>query len=115
MEIKSISNLQKNLNSVDPTTKGEQPSPEAGNKKRIDILQLNDWQKSVVEIALKYLNNNSQLENNHPLSQSRFKQIQSLEEALQEIEAVRQAKFKEEALPTQANINPNDILYLFLQ
>jgi hypothetical protein len=116
MEIKSISNLQKNFNSAEPTAKVTQQTAEPSqNQKGIDILQLNDWQRSVVEIALKYLNNKSQMENNHPLSQGRFKQIQTLEEALQEIEAARQPKFKDEALPAQANINPSDVLSLFLQ
>ncbi len=116
MEIISISNLEKKLDvkeNIPKTTPSNTSSQE--NRKELDILQLNDWQRSVVDIALKYLDNKSQVENNHPLSQGRFKQIQTLEEALQEIETLRQGQLKNDGLKAQANIIPKDILSLFLQ
>lgn len=116
MEIVSISNLENKLDVKEITAKSATSKATLQeNRKEIDILQLNDWQRSVVDIALKYLDNKSQVENNHPLSQGRFKQIQTLEEALKEVETLRKGQLKNEGLQAQANINPKDILSLFLQ
>ncbi|MGC8747422.1 MAG: hypothetical protein ACP5RR_00890 [Candidatus Kapaibacteriota bacterium] len=116
MEVKSIKNTLNPTENVElkEMKKIETQNPGMKNQTK-DILELTDWQQSVVEIALKYLENKSQMENNHPLSQSRFKQIQTLEEALKELEETRTDKFKEEALNAQANIRPEDIVTLFTQ
>ncbi|MGB9851785.1 MAG: hypothetical protein ACPLPX_02850 [Candidatus Kapaibacteriota bacterium] len=116
MEVKSIKNTLNPTENVElkGMKKIETQNPGMKNQTK-DILELTDWQQSVVEIALKYLENKSQMENNHPLSQSRFKQIQTLEEALKELEETRTDKFKEEALNAQANIRPEDIVTLFTQ
>lgn len=116
MEVKSIKNSFNQLESIElkQSKRAEQVQP-AAKKDSKDIIELTDWQRSVVEIALKYLENKNQVDNNHPLSQGRFKQIQTLEEALKELEETRKPKFKEEGLLAQANLRPEDILNLFTQ
>lgn len=116
MEVKSIKNSFNQVENIDfkQTKKTDKVSTDAKQDSK-DILELTEWQRSVVEIALKYLENKNQMENNHPLSQGRFKQIQTLEEALKELEQIRKPKFKEEGLLAQANIRPEDIVNLFTQ
>lgn len=114
MEIISIKNL---INKVENFENKTEKTEDYQNAKSMpkDTLTLTDWQKSVVDIALKYLENKKQVENNHPLSQARFKQIQTFEEALKELDELRKEKFKEEGLKAQANINPESVVSLFIQ
>lgn len=115
MEIRSIKNLVNRVESIEYNQGKRSEAIGTKEKKAKDTLDLNDWQKSVVEIAINYLENKNQVDNNHPLSQGRFKQIQSLEEALKELDEIRKEKFKEEGLKAQANIKPEDVLQLFVQ
>lgn len=115
MEIRSIKNILNKIEDIKSKQFRKEETVAIGYKEQKDILDLSDWQKSVVDIALKYLENKNQVDNNHPLSQGRFRQIQTLEEALKELEETKKAKFKEEGIKAQANIKPEEILSLFIQ
>lgn len=116
MEVKSIKNSFDKIENLGLKQIKRQDVPSVEEKQKSkDILELTDWQRSVVEIALKYLENKNQVENNHPLSQSRFKEIKTFKEALKELEELRKPKFKEEALNAQANIQPENIVGLFTE
>lgn len=115
MEIRSIKNLVNKVEDFEAIKLNKDKSTSSSESFKGDILHLNEWQKNIVDIALKYLNNKNQVENNHPLSQGRFKQIQTLEEALEELEFLKNEKLKQEGLQTQANIQPESIISLFIQ
>lgn len=116
MEIKSIRHQQ--VSSFDVK---EKPNVSATisdankSKKSLSIEDLSDWQASVLKIATKYLENIEQVENNHPLARQEYKTIETLEEALKELERLYEPKFKEEAKPAQANLTPEQVLHLFIQ
>lgn len=82
-------------------------------KPSTSIEDLSDWQLGVLQIATKYLDNMSQLENNHPLGGKNYKTIETLEEALSEVEKTSKLKFKEEGILAQANLSPQQVLHLF--
>ncbi|MFN3307454.1 MAG: hypothetical protein ACK42Z_09770 [Candidatus Kapaibacteriota bacterium] len=115
MEIRSIKNLSNKLQDFEAIKINKDKSVSTVDNIQKDTLQLNEWQKNIVDIALKYLHNKNQVENNHPLSQGRFKQIQTFEEAIEELELLRNEKLKQEGLQTQANIQPESIVSLFIQ
>lgn len=115
MEIRSIKNLVNKVEDFEVMKINKDKSASTSDIAPKDTLHLNEWQKSIVDIALKYLHNKSQVDNNHPLSQGKFKQIQTLEEALEELEILKNEKLKQEGLQTQANIQPESIVSIFIQ
>ncbi len=115
MEIRSIKNITNKVEDFEAIKISKEKNVSTVDNAPKDTLHLNEWQKNIVDIALKYLHNKNQVENNHPLSQGRFKQIQTLEEALEELELLKNEKLKKEGLQTQANIQPEGIVSLFIQ
>ncbi len=117
MEIKSLKNTD--INHLESKSKQAHSNYEKIDKKDIPVeqkvTQLSDWQESVLQIAQNYLENKSQVVNSHPLSHPEYQQIETLEEALAELEQTRLGKFKEDAVSAQANLSPEQILYLFTQ
>lgn len=117
MEVKSIRNT--NVSPLDTKIKEVQPNQQKFDTKESSVeqtkAQLSEWQESVLQIAQTYLENKSQVVNNHPLARPEYKQIETLEEALAEIEKTRLDKYHSEALGAQANLSPEQILYLFTQ
>lgn len=71
------------------------------------------WQKDILLSAIANLENNLQIEDNHPLGRLSNAPIETFEEALAELAYLKSPKFKETALQAQANIKAKDILYLF--
>ena len=71
------------------------------------------WKKKILLDALDVLEDNIQVDNNHPLSREGYIPIESYEEALIEINFLQDSTFKSNASATQANINPASVLELF--
>lgn len=71
------------------------------------------WQKDILLNALESLENSHHVEDNHPLGKISNAPIETYEEALIELSFIRSPKFKETAYNSQANLNPEDVLYLF--
>lgn len=117
MEVKSVKNV--GISPLETKAKEVQQNQQKFDTKDTTTeqtkTQLSEWQESVLQIAQTYLENKSQVANNHPLARPEYKQIETLEEALAELEKTRLDKYKEEALGAQANLSPEQILYLFTQ
>lgn len=117
MEVKSIKNID--VSPLDTIVKQIQTNQQKFGTKDTSTeqikTQLSEWQESVLQIAQTYLENKSQVVNNHPLARPEYKQIETLEEALAELEKTRLNKYQEEAIGAQANLSPEQILYLFTQ
>lgn len=116
MEIKSIKNPE--VSSFDLKEKQNAATTENVTKKPKNvpsIESLSDWQVGVLQLANKYLENMNQVYNNHPLGRKEYKTIETLEEALEELEKTRSSSFQEEAKPAQANLTAEQVLHLFLQ
>lgn len=75
--------------------------------------EMNSWQKDILLDAISMLENNKQVDNSHPLDNISALPIETFEEALIELSYIHSSRFKEEALGAQANLKPEDILYLF--
>lgn len=71
------------------------------------------WKKKILLDALDVLENNIQPDNNHPLSREDYAPIESYEEALIELNFLKESDYAKEASPAQANINPGSVLELF--
>jgi hypothetical protein len=72
------------------------------------------WQKDILMDAISNLENNVQMDNTHPLSKSINAPIESFREALVELSFIKTPKFLDEALAAQANVNPENVLALFV-
>lgn len=72
------------------------------------------WQKDILLDALDMLENNMQVDNNHPLGRADYAPIESFEEALIELSFVRTPFFKAQASQAQANLRNEDIISLFV-
>jgi hypothetical protein len=71
------------------------------------------WQKDILTTALSRLENNLQIEDNSPLNYNTAAPIESFQEAIEELRNLVDKNFAEYASKAQANLTPNDILYLF--
>lgn len=71
------------------------------------------WQKDILLSAIEELENNLQIDDNHPLGKLSNAPIETYEEALIELSFLRSPIFKSTASQAQANIKAEDILYLF--
>jgi hypothetical protein len=71
------------------------------------------WQKEILMQALDKLENNRQMENIHPLDKRESAPIENYQEALNELDFLNTDTFNSQAGPAQANLNPQDVLYLF--
>lgn len=71
------------------------------------------WQKDILMSALDNLENNIQIDDNHPLGKISNAPIETFEEALIELSFLNSPKFKFQASQAQANLKAEDVLYLF--
>lgn len=87
------------------------------NKKETGIENKNNtsWQKDILLNALDNLENKIQSANSHPLDNVANAPIETHDEALIELSFVNNPIFKEQAVDAQANINPEQVLALFLE
>lgn len=82
---------------------------------KIEISNNNiSWQNDILLSALEMLENNKQMDNNHPLDRIGNQPIENFDEALEELKFLQSDKFKLNASGAQANINAIDILSLFV-
>jgi hypothetical protein len=71
------------------------------------------WQKDILMSAITSLENNKQLDNNHPLGKLSNAPIESFEEAKIELNYFKTPFYKNSASQAQANLSIQDVLYLF--
>lgn len=71
------------------------------------------WKKKILLDALDVLEDNIQVDNNHPLSREGYMPIESYEEALIELNFLQDSTFRKDASASQANANPAFVLELF--
>jgi hypothetical protein len=72
-----------------------------------------NWQKNILLDALSTIENNIQLDNSHPLDRIENQPIETFDQALIELNFIHSPFFKAQASGAQANLKPQDILYLF--
>ncbi len=89
------------------------------NKKIHDKLTIanknENWYNQAVEIALVQLENSIQLDNSNPLDRVENQPIESFEEALIVLSFTSTPFFRDQAASAQANIDPKDVLTLFIE
>ncbi|NLO19412.1 MAG: hypothetical protein GX121_05980 [Ignavibacteria bacterium] len=121
MEIREIWNsplTQLDLAGNKPSkTQTEQTQKEIKDTKTISTAEspesLSAWQKDILLDVVNKLENNTQVNNNHPLGKANYEPIESLEEALIELAYIKSPFFKQHALETQANLTAEQVLPLF--
>ncbi len=113
-EVKATITEQIANNSFKPSTIKKQKDAEAVDLKEKPS-EINSWQQDILLNAISYLENNKQVDNTHPLDQFAALPIETFEEALKELSQIHSDKFKKDALGAQANLKPEDILYLFIE
>ncbi len=90
----------------------------ANSKINLDKVDISNnsisWQNDILLSALDMLENNIQLDNNHPLDRLGNQPIDNFDEALLELRFLQTDTFKNQASSAQANINAADVLSLFL-
>jgi len=98
--------------------------PELAPKKELSDLQKDkvqlssspiNWQKDILLSALDMLENKIKNDDGFPLDKLENRPIETFEEALKELAFLRTNKFRNEASAAQANINPADVVSLFLE
>jgi hypothetical protein len=105
-------NFVNNLPKIDTTKE----SKDIVNYKVTDILPENKIANSTfLDEALKLMVNNLQSNNNHPLSKIDNMPIENYNEALNVLKQVSVKDIKVNGIASQANINLNDVLQLFLE
>ncbi len=114
MQITNITKVEKNLNSsgelsIEQVRDTSKSSIEKG-KKGADFTS---WQKDILLSAINKLENSIQMDDIHPLSRRDAAPIETYEEALIELNYIKSPKFAQEAYQAQANLNPQDVMYLF--
>ncbi len=82
-------------------------------KKESKPVASTSWQKKILLDALDKLENNIQLDDSNPLDKLNNTPIESYEEALIELSFIKSPFFNKHASQAQANINANDVMYLF--
>jgi hypothetical protein len=76
---------------------------------------INSWQKDILLNAIDMLDNSKQLDNSNPLDRIENSPIETFDEAKAELGYFNTQKFRDEASGAQANLKPQDILYLFTE
>ncbi len=74
-----------------------------------------EWQKNILLDAISSIENNIQVDNNHPLSRADYSPIESLTEAEIELAWFKTPMFVTQASGAQANLAPEDISGLFVE
>lgn len=88
---------------------------EIAEKEQKDIKKPSpEWQQNILLQGLDQLENNIQMDDNHPLDKSASAPIETYEEALEELKFTKNSAFREYASPAQANIRGEDIISLFV-
>lgn len=96
--------------------KGEIKKDSPANQDKLEINASNaNWQKDILLDALNMIENNIQLDNNNPLDRPENQPIESYEEALIELQFFNTLTFKHQASKAQANLEPKDVLDLFVE
>lgn len=72
------------------------------------------WKKDILLNALDKLEDNIQLDDSHPLGRKENQPIETFDEALIELAFLKESNFKEVAAQAQANLDPKDVLSLFV-
>lgn len=72
-----------------------------------------NWQKNILLDALTKIENNIQLDNSHPLDRPENQPIENFDQALIELNFIHSPFFKAQASGAQANLKPQDVIYLF--
>ena len=114
MQITNITKVEKTLNnsaelSIEQVKDTSKTSIENGKKDA----NFTNWQNDILLSAIDKLENSIQMDDIHPLSKRDSEPIETYEQALIELNFVKTPKFVQEAYGAQANLNPQDILYLF--
>ncbi|TAL69812.1 MAG: hypothetical protein EPN82_04100 [Bacteroidetes bacterium] len=114
MQISNIANTEKMLNSSgDLSIEQVRDKAKTSTDKQKQNANFTSWQKDILLTALEKLENNIQVEDIHPLSRRDAAPIETHDEALNELNFVKSNQFVQEAYGAQANLNPQDIMYLF--
>lgn len=71
------------------------------------------WQRDILLTAIEKMENNLQIDDNHPLGKVSNAPIETFEEALIELSFLKSDKYQNTASLAQANIKAEDIFYLF--
>ncbi|MBI5326362.1 MAG: hypothetical protein HZB41_13995 [Ignavibacteriae bacterium] len=114
MQISNIGNAEKILKtgseiSVEQLKDSSKPNADKPNQNQ----NLSRWQKDILLTALEKLENIIQMDDIHPLSRQNAAPIETYQEAIKELEFVKSPKFSSEAYGAQANLNPQDVMFLF--
>jgi len=74
---------------------------------------LTAWQKDILLQAMDKLENNVQVNNNHPLGKANYEPIESFDEALIELGFIKSPFFKQYASEAQANLTAEQVMPIF--
>jgi hypothetical protein len=74
-----------------------------------------EWQKNIILDAISSIENNIQVDNNHPLSRADYSPIESFTEAQIELAWFKTPMFATQASGAQANLTPDDVSGLFVE
>ncbi len=85
------------------------------NNSSVKAVQDHSWQKNVLLEAIQILENNIQVDNNHPLSRADYAPIESLDEAMIELAWFKTPFFKSQGVQAQANLSAEDVASLFVE
>ncbi|OGU17710.1 MAG: hypothetical protein A2X61_04395 [Ignavibacteria bacterium GWB2_35_12] len=114
MQITNVTNTEKNLNSsAELSIEQVRDTAKSSIDKNKKEGNLTSWQKDILLSAIDKLENSIQMDDIHPLSRRDAAPIETYEEALIELNYVKSPKFAQEAFGAQANLNPEDVMYLF--
>ena len=114
MQITNVTKVEKNLDStVDVSIEQVKDKAKSSVDKNKSEGNLTSWQKDILLSAINKLENNIQMDDIHPLSRRDAAPIETYEQALIELNYVKSPKFAQEAYGAQANLNPQDVMYLF--
>ena len=114
MQISNIQAADKILNSSDELSIEQvRDKAKTNADKQKQSANLTNWQKDILLTALEKLENNIQMDDIHPLGKRDAAPIETYDEALEELQFLKSPKFSQEAYSAQANLNPQDIMYLF--
>lgn len=114
MQITNITKVEKTLSSIDDLSIEQvKDSAKSSIDKEKNNPNFTSWQKDILLSAINKLENNIQMDDIHPLSRRDSAPIETYEQALIELNFVKSPKFVQEAYGAQANLNPQDIMYLF--
>lgn len=114
MKITNVTNTEKTLNnSVDLSLDQVKDIAKTSINKDKNEANFTSWQKDILLSAIDKLENSIQMDDIHPLSRSDSAPIETYDEALIELGYIKSPKFVQEAYGAQANLNPQDIMYLF--